>query len=506
MRTKLQKISLAFLLFSFFTISTSTWSAEVVSISITAKHYGIGGFDGKSNFHIQKELEGYKGTLVIVDTNQNFKTLLKEGLFVESKDSSNGQESLRVNTEATTQEEVFRRLKNDFSETSDHSIPTEKIDRFIQSLTAPPKTSLDISQFGINEEWLRSIATNATEKWLDPTKGYYFILKSRQQNLIEKLSNVENANRKIFLNYSYSVVYDDQPELEAVITYSDGQTINLSSKSQHEFMIPWKIKANNKQHTTYDIRVSKALDMLLPEKFLEKERIKGNLFKEFKDRFWSDEILGWKNTAASEYSLRDQIDFIKNEFLIINGRVDHEYKKGQWELSENGKWELTLSHKNWPKNVFVSTDIPYLSGQLKNEIFSPERIHLLIKKLTEVKWLKKYIQNHPYEKFYVNIFDYRSITAEDFLDKIKQLKRNQNYEWKSINLSYHEDIILFTAHNEKPESSCWLIFQDNSTTLHSFRGERVLNWSNKELSRWKKFSTHYSGARISPDGEIMRPQ
>ena len=510
MHTELQKTFLIFLLFLLITAPVSAFSSEVVSISITSSHSGVAGFSGKSNFIIQKTPEGYQGKLGIVDITYNFETLIKEGLYIENKDSSYKEKSWSINTKVTNEKEVFRRLYNDYKETSNHSISNIQIEQFIQALNDQPKTRLDFSQLGIDQKWLKDMATKAVDKWLDPTKDYYFLLKSRRSKLIDALSNEDKAFKDLSWYYTESMTYDDYPTLDATITFSDGKIIRLTSESQHEFMIPWKVKRNGQEFATFDIRISKALEMLLPEKFQEKKRIKGNLFRVFEEYFWSSDIHGWLNTAESEFILRGQIDFLTNEFNLVQGNLIYDHKNpdnGEWELIDKGKWLVTLSHKDWPKNVFISSAIPYLSGRIDYENFSSEKIHFYIKKLTEISWLFKYIQKHPDTQFFVDFSNDRSITSLDFNEEMERLRKNQNYEWKAEKYPYHEDIISLSVYNIRGglRSSHWLIFPDKTTTLYNFRGEQVMNWTKNQLSRWKIGVGHFSGARISPDGKIIHP-
>lgn len=504
MHTKPSNFSLLILVLAIVFIAFPAWSEEVVSISITSTHSGFTGFSGKSFFKISKTSKGYKGTLEIINPHMNLETLVKEGIYIKES-----EDSWKLNTKVSTAEKAFHRLRNDISETFHYSISNEQIEYLLKTLNAPPKTSLEFSQFGIYQKWLRDMATKATDKWLDSTQDYYFLLKSRQLKLINTLSSEAKAHYDLSMYYSGLPHSDDYPELEAIITLSDNKTIHLESDSQKEFMIPWKVKSNGQEFTTYDLQISKTLNNLLPEKFLEKERIQGDLSRVFEEYLWSDEIHGWLNTAESEFQLRGQIDFIKNEFIVVEGRLTSEYNKDGWKLIDKGEWEVTLSHKKWPKNLLVYTKIPYLSGRIERENFSTDKIHFYIKKLTKLGWLFKYIQKHPDVQFIVNFSQDRSITSLDFNEKMERLIRNQNYEWKSEKLPYHEDIILLSVYKirggSKLRSSLWLIFPDKTATLHHFHGERVLNWSSQKLSRWKKYNTYYSGARISPDGKIMRP-
>ena len=504
MYTKLQKISLIFFLFLLITAPVPAYSAEVISISIKARHTGLSGIPSGSDFEIILTPDGYKGTLGLIETSHNIENLEKEGLLIKS-----GQDSWRINEEKSNTEEITFRIQNDKQMFPPRLIPKDKIEEFLKTLSTQPINKLNPDQLIINQEWLQNIATKLINKQLDTKKDYYFFAKSKLPILIKELSNIQKVRLRIRSYYS-NKSFDDYPKVKAIIKFANKQTIALSSDAQQIYMIPWKIKKNGNEYINYDVQISKALDNLLPESFSEKERIQGDLIEVFEDHIWRDEIWNFLETVKWEYELRGQIDFIKNDFILINGKLrktDYNFVPSSVPMEEDsiGKWEITLSHGEWPKNVLVTTSFPYLSGRIEHERFSHQKVHSYIEKLLEIKWLKKYIKNHPNDEFYVNISNDRSITPEDFSVEMKQLKLNRNYEWKLFGLPYHADIISLSIYNKGVGSSEWLIFPDKTSTLHSFRGERVLNWSTKELSRWKKHNTHYSGIRISPDGKIMHP-
>jgi hypothetical protein len=79
--------------------------------------------------------------------------------------------------------------------------------------------------------------------------------------------------------------YRSSPGGDRVLTYAsvkldvrfrDGRVVRLSSINVHEMMLPWTVAPADESHDTYDPALSEAIAALLPEGFLNRERIAGS--------------------------------------------------------------------------------------------------------------------------------------------------------------------------------------------------------------------------------------
>jgi hypothetical protein len=72
---------------------------------------------------------------------------------------------------------------------------------------------------------------------------------------------------------------NDSPAHLVRITFSSGRITTICTESQHAFMLPLKVSAaeSGGSRETYDPRLSRALAALLPDGYLEKERLGGQL-------------------------------------------------------------------------------------------------------------------------------------------------------------------------------------------------------------------------------------
>lgn len=74
---------------------------------------------------------------------------------------------------------------------------------------------------------------------------------------------------------------DDDPVMRLKIQLEDGSEMTVHSDSQHDYMIPWAISRSPAEPTilTSNYRVGAAIAAILPEDFLNRERLLGNLLR-----------------------------------------------------------------------------------------------------------------------------------------------------------------------------------------------------------------------------------
>ena len=77
----------------------------------------------------------------------------------------------------------------------------------------------------------------------------------------------------------YNVMWtDDYPSMRVVVETTENWHITLSSEEQRSFMLPWKVEGLGKPFETHDPRLSRAIAGLLPEGFLDRERLVDDAF------------------------------------------------------------------------------------------------------------------------------------------------------------------------------------------------------------------------------------
>jgi hypothetical protein len=68
-------------------------------------------------------------------------------------------------------------------------------------------------------------------------------------------------------------VFDDDPSARIEITRFDGTRLTISSQAQHPLMLPWSVTRDGATATTWNPDISQALERLLPDGFLQRDRL-----------------------------------------------------------------------------------------------------------------------------------------------------------------------------------------------------------------------------------------
>jgi len=167
----------------------------------------------------------------------------------------------------------------EYVERKDYICTAEAIDMFCKTLLEPPVPEYNFGDVGITQTWPEEHINEALEDLYKPSEAQ----KKLYSELFLDFQKVHEALDYYFTNLSWS---DDYPEIEVQISGKD-MDIELTSTSQHLFMIPWKItnKKDDVSYETFNIGISRALDKLLPKLFVNKPRIGGyTIFSAIRER------------------------------------------------------------------------------------------------------------------------------------------------------------------------------------------------------------------------------
>jgi hypothetical protein len=472
MNTKAQKTFLISLFFVFFAIAAPAWSAEVVSISITSSQSGLNG-KTTGKIQIERTSSGYVGNLDIRHVGS------------------------------------IRKKNEEFEE---FPVPTKYIKRFQKSLQANSIPKLDLNQLNITQEWIRKRIEEALEidfKKYSPKE--YLTLESRKALILDRLVDVKKTLLKLQRHYK-SEWFDDYPKVEVLVKLDDGNSISLYSKAQHLFMIPWTIKKNNKTAITYDIEISKALSEILTENLMNYQRIKGSA-KFLRSFIWIFDISPSHQTLWAERDFGNQLGPIYKDFIIIDADVSSitsdpccndsccEENDGPFK-----KIYLSIGHKTWSDNLMAGIRLPIKQDKLDWTDYSVQKISKHADHLLSIPWLREYMATYPLANFAFTYYDKGlSIDSKSFKNTLSKLKEKKDFEWSEKDFPYSEDIISLNIRDLYSHWASWLVFPDKTILVISATGNPDLNGATVPFSAHLKVWSDLSGARISPEGEIMHP-
>ncbi len=150
-----------------------------------------------------------------------------------------------------------------------------RITDVLDALLEPVAIELNIGQLGLNKA---ENSKNMADIIREFNKIYQFqtIPEDKIQETVEILGNHENIKEAVSEYYA-SNWYDDYPKIVVEIKLLDDKIITLQSNDQHFFMAPWFISSDRASGSlkNYNINISKALAVILPDGFVNKERLIG---------------------------------------------------------------------------------------------------------------------------------------------------------------------------------------------------------------------------------------
>ena len=155
-------------------------------------------------------------------------------------------------------------------------VPVELVEAFFTAAIQPEMGRIDLENLDVDTDWVRRAVAKERVRYdredLDSTR-FQADFGSRLHDCAPRPDVLQ-----ALLNTYYDPRYrwtDDYPAVMARVTISSGSTVELSSHSQQQLMLPWRITTRTKSRLSYDARISRALATLLPPEFEERHRIAG---------------------------------------------------------------------------------------------------------------------------------------------------------------------------------------------------------------------------------------
>jgi hypothetical protein len=161
-------------------------------------------------------------------------------------------------------------------------VPLEDITALLQVLAAPPLPQAELPNLGLTQQWLNENAKSLRgERGCDFAQEHKTLLTSRFTNLQEVQQLLP-----VLLNPG---ITDDYPFVRIEIL-KNGETMWLlgSSSQSHLFMLPWDITAQKKSSmlpwgsttstktfVSYNAEIGRSIGKLLPEGFVNRDRLAG---------------------------------------------------------------------------------------------------------------------------------------------------------------------------------------------------------------------------------------
>jgi hypothetical protein len=304
---------------------------------------------------------------------------------------------------------------------------------------------------------------------------------------------------------------DDYPNVEVTIHYADGSRTILSSHSQSEFMLPWKVELGNTTVETFNKNISIVLATMMPQNAANRERISGTGL---------ELALAWVVMSAieSDWNLSnvkahasEALGKIGSAYEILSADINpyHDVTFGVYVKNSDAEGEenlhVYLRRKDFPPHFGVTSILLYKEGKVFGVDEFLQGVPRYEDLVLAVPWLARLREKYP--KWGTNLLWVH--------DKCLSDKALQNFAADMHALG--KDALVREVRQVQPEVAVlnvsygdwWLVLPDRRMIL--WRYESVMG-----LLGWKKsdFRTHECtdyqgvtggcvGAVVSADGELI---
>lgn len=385
-------------------------------------------------------------------------------------------------------------------------VEAAKVQALVDALGAAPLPRPTLDNLDITPKWLR---TNARRLLSERDHSFVEEAQNIQQLQISAFSNpttVERLLPSIFDTFHT----DDYPSVRVVATFDDGASVSAQSGGQGPYLLPWTVKPEAK---TYDAHIARAIAALMPEKVVNRDRLRGDNLPDVISNAVRDSVEERRKKMDAANRAGDAIAALRQHFSVLRTEVNpyHGPAHGtKWQAGREGETNLHISlHRaTLPRNLVTEGIFLHQNGKTSGVDGFLARGAKYESIVTSTPWLMNFIRSHPdvrIEILYVHDKSFGDHALETFA---KDMQTRGKPELIERVRSQQNDITLLVALG-KLTGSYWLLFPDHSMLLWRYEGLfDLLKWkpTNFGEPRCGDYQVNNGGcpaAQITPDGTLV---
>jgi hypothetical protein len=378
------------------------------------------------------------------------------------------------------------------------------VQALVSAAQAPQISKPDPANMGITKSWLQSqlalVEDRMPGKMPDAT--------ARQKALFESTFTAPEKISGVFPRLFTYTKFDDYPNTEVTIKFSDNSQLMLTSHSYYEFMLPWTIQGSNTGET-FNADISRAISALLPPGSTNKERLADPEFGFHLAEAAMDSIDNqWKKIGAEDRA-GDSLAKLRSRYAISASDINP-YHNAEYGVSwrRNGPHEtnlhVTLNRPDFPPNLAVEGIFLSQSGRVQGVDEFLETGSRYEDLALSVTWLMDWLREHPDRHAYlfnVHGLSFGEHAMQTFTKDMRLRERNDLVE--KVRAQQSQIALL------KIDGADWLIFPDRHLLLWRYEWFRgLLNWTPNDFSEgecadYRVNNGGCSGREISPEGTLI---
>jgi hypothetical protein len=218
-----------------------------------------------------------------------------------------------------------------------------------------------LQNLGLTREWLEQRVAGIPNEspWRKLKEG-----TPQQKALFTKSFTDPNFIAKILPTLFVCCHTDDYPSVEVTISYDDGAAIVLSSHSQSDYMLPWKVESNGTANETFNRNISNALVALMPKKATNLDRIVGDRMDVKLAEAVMRSIEEQWNLIGAEAKDNEALARIRGTYKIVSADVSlyHDVAFGVYSKEHDGTEEnlhVLVTRQSFPAGFYENAILVY---------------------------------------------------------------------------------------------------------------------------------------------------
>jgi hypothetical protein len=179
---------------------------------------------------------------------------------------------------AHAEEEITIEKRNRHYYSQTKMVSDTAVCALLQAVNSRIIENLDLQNLGLTQEWVNQNANPALSDYVNKQRRTLSV--EQKKHFLTTFTNLRIMT-KLVDDYYASIWTDDHADIQIVVQTDEGKVIEISSDSQHEFMLPWRVSSVGPgTYWTWDANFSRAIAQLLPKNFPNRERIAGLCFRQ----------------------------------------------------------------------------------------------------------------------------------------------------------------------------------------------------------------------------------
>lgn len=336
-------------------------------------------------------------------------------------------------------------------------LDTTRVERLVAAVLAPGVTKPNLASEHITAAWLDRHAHAAFA-----SLNNAHVLPSQRRLFMHAFKDpafVRTLVPEVSKPYTHT---DDYPKIRIIIVTTEGQRIVADAFSQAPFMTPWTIQRGEKKIQTWTTDIGRALGMLLPKGFLNKERLSTQSLTDTLAQVVMEHIQTRWDILRAEHAAHGLISSLRKRYRLEEAEVTPAYNDDFESAKDFSRDDpnlfTTLSRPGDPDNLKIFFTALH-SGKMATAP-DADKVAFYMRNVLQAPWIMKALAAHHQWQAGIRMFQGRSFNAPGMKQFAADMREIGRPELIPRVKREADKITLLISGRAR-----WLVFPDHSAIL-----------------------------------------